>query len=195
MERKGFGIRFGAFLIDLVILIIIQAIISFILIGSLNVNFGTSTPTAVSAEDLGKIRMASIVSGLLMLAYWSLEIFRAQSVGKMALGMRIGNAAGTVPADTGTLAMRYAVKNSPGIVNLLAALSGVTALGYVGGALGLVFFIGCFFALGQSRQALHDMIAKTAVYGPAKQMVGQGFQPVMPGAAVGSTPGAPPPRV
>ena len=183
MERKGFGIRLGAFLIDLVILIVIQAILSIILIGSLSVNFGVGTPGGaapgtLSEADLGKIRTFAIVSGLIQLAYWSLEIFRGQSVGKMALGMKIGNEMGTVPADTGTLAVRYALKNVSGIIGLIASVTGVTVLSWVGGLAGLAIFIGCFFTLGQKRQALHDMIAKTAVYGPAKVPV-QGFQPVM----------------
>ena len=34
----------------------------------------------------------------------------------------------------------------------------------VGQVWGLVIFIGCFFVLGAKRQAIHDLIAKTAVF-------------------------------
>ena len=199
MERKGFGIRLGAFLIDFVILFVINAILSLIILGSLNVNFsvGTSSDATAIAENAGKIRMVSIIGGLIGLAYWAMEIFRAQSLGKMILGMKIGSVTGAVPADTGSLATRYAVKNAGSILSLLGAITGVGLISLLGGVAALVVFVGCFFALGQNRQALQDMIAKTAVYGPAKSAV-PGFQPVMSGQAAPGAytpPTAPPPQV
>ncbi len=38
------------------------------------------------------------------------------------------------------------------------------ALSRLGGLLGVVAFFGCFLALGEKKQALHDLIAGTAVY-------------------------------
>jgi hypothetical protein len=70
----------------------------------------------------------------------------------------------------------------------------------------LVLFVGCFFTLGMNRQALHDTLAHTAVYG-TRTPVQQGFQPIMgggyapgvgpgpgPGTVQPGGPGAPPPR-
>lgn len=34
----------------------------------------------------------------------------------------------------------------------------------LGGLAGLVVGVGCFLVLGTARQALHDMVAKTAVF-------------------------------
>src|SRR5688500_865846 len=137
MERKGFGIRLGAFAIDIGIMIVLQIIISLILLGSINIQFGTGGTTANSAEDMRKIRLAAIVSGLLQLAYMSLEIFRAQTVGKMALGLKIGSETGTVPADTGTLAFRFLLKNISNIVGIIASATGVTVISWIGGLAGL----------------------------------------------------------
>ena len=44
---------------------------------------------------------------------------------------------------------------------------------------GLAILVGCFFTLGQNRQALHDVLARTAVFATAP-VVQQGFEPVMP---------------
>lgn len=182
MERKGFGIRLGAFLIDIAILIVIQIVLSLIFLGTISVNFGAGAGNQAVVDEavLAKARMFAIVSGLISLAYWSLEIVKAQSVGKMALKLTIGTETGLVPAPMNTLVTRYLVKNSPGIVGLLGVLTNVGALSMLSGLLGLVFLIGCFLVLGQKRQALQDMIAKTAVYGAGTVPV-QGFQPVMPG--------------
>ena len=49
-------------------------------------------------------------------------------------------------------------------MGLFAWLTGIEMLGTVGVGLGLIVFIGCFFALGSGKQALHDMVLKTAVY-------------------------------
>jgi uncharacterized RDD family membrane protein YckC len=45
---------------------------------------------------------------------------------------------------------------------LLRALIKIT--GSFVGIIGLIIFIGCFFVLGKKKQALHDIICKTAVY-------------------------------
>ncbi|MBL6869106.1 MAG: RDD family protein, partial [Flavobacteriales bacterium] len=45
---------------------------------------------------------------------------------------------------------------------LLRALIKIT--GSFVGIIGFIIFIGCFFVLGEKKQALHDIICKTAVY-------------------------------
>ena len=56
------------------------------------------------------------------------------------------------------------LKQSTNVMGLFAWLTGIEMLGTVGVGLGLIVFIGCFFALGSGKQALHDMVLKTAVY-------------------------------
>ena len=54
-----------------------------------------------------------------------------------------------------------------GGILLLLGFLGIAFLSTVGGLLSLVIFIGCFFVLGSQKQAIHDMISKTAVFNKA----------------------------
>ena len=64
------------------------------------------------------------------------------------------------------LLARAAVKYSFSLLNLLALLTGPISYepSNLGSLAGLVIFVGCFFVLGQNRQAIHDLVAQTAVY-------------------------------
>lgn len=193
--REGFGIRLGAYLIDAIIMmVVVMGLVMMIFTGTFAVGFGGGG-AATTTVDPGTVQLAGIIGSLLALGYASLEIFLARSVGKMALGLiiRSENAA---PAPVGQLATRYVVKYSGSILGLLMFITGVEILGMLGNIASLVIVIGCFFVLGQKRQAFHDMIAKTAVYklNPAVQ---QGFQPVMPsqGGYVPPSTGQQPPAV
>ena len=188
MERKGFGIRFVAYLIDLVIMIfVIGGFVSLIIAGSFTVSMGTPNTTAGQAATAGAMRTATILGTLLALGYASLEIFMAQSVGKMLLKLKIADQSGA-PAPMNQLITRYAIKYSASLIGLIVAITGIAVLGWLQTAVGLVIFVGCFLAFGQARQALHDMLAKTAVFGAATATAA-GFSPIMSG----STPPPPPP--
>ena len=50
------------------------------------------------------------------------------------------------------------------MVGLVAVATGIATISYVGILGGIVVLIGCFFALAESKQALHDRILGTAVY-------------------------------
>ena len=67
-------------------------------------------------------------------------------------------------AGAGTLLTRAAIKYSHSLLSLLGLLTGIAILSKLGSLAGLVVFVGCFVVLGANRQALHDMLAKTAVY-------------------------------
>lgn len=98
--------------------------------------------------------------------YALLEAFLGATVGKMLVGIKIGDADGT-KAGLGKLFLRYALKNGAFLCALLAGLIGVELLTTVGGIWSLTWFLGCFLVLTQARQGLHDKIAGTAVY-PSK---------------------------
>lgn len=184
MVRKGFGIRLLALIIDFLILAVIQVVLSLIILGTLRVSFGT-VGSASDPAMAGRFRILQIVAGIVGLAYWSLEIVQARSVGKMLLGMTIGSENGVTPAAPSALGTRYLLKQSPTIMNVIVAILGVSFLSLISTLVGLAFFIGCFFALGAKRQALHDMIAHTAVYGPGTEpVIQQGFEPIMGGTGV-----------
>ncbi|RMF35338.1 MAG: RDD family protein [Chlorobiota bacterium] len=104
------------------------------------------------------------LAGLIALLYSLMEIAYGATLGKMALGITIANADAT-SASTGTLATRWFIKSGlSSLLNLLATVTAASILSTLSTIIGLVIFVGCFFVLGASRQALHDMIAKTAVY-------------------------------
>ena len=104
-----------------------------------------------------------VVLPLTYVVYYLIEGLTGITLGKLILGIKVANQDGTVAA-TGSLITRWAVKASGNILTLLGGILSISILGTIGGLLGLVIFIGCFFALGAKKQALHDLVAKTAVF-------------------------------
>ena len=182
LERKGFGIRLGAYAIDIVVMYVAILIV-------VAVTFAVP-----------------VVGGLLAmavaLAYPVIEAVKGQSPGKMALGLKIARADGA-PAVRDQLVRRALVKWSPTIVSF-----GATALGKITGFEVTLGFIGSLASLGLGiallamswstlqtvRQAFWDLKANTAVFGkPAA--VAAGFAPVMPPQPMPPVPGQPVPPV
>ena len=96
MERKGFGIRLAAYLIDMVIMfLVIGGLATLLIAGTFSVGMGTPNTAGGQAAAEGAFRIAGLVAGLLGLAYASLEIFMAQSVGKMLLKIKIADQSGS----------------------------------------------------------------------------------------------------
>jgi len=108
---------------------------------------------------IGVIAAAVVIS----LVYFLVEGFTGYTLGKFLLGIRIANADGTA-ASISQLLGRYAVKHSSELLRLLGMFLAAPFLFRLGGLAGLIVFIGCFLALSADKQALHDRIAKTAVY-------------------------------
>src|SRR6266446_5736964 len=104
MERQGFGIRLAAFLVDFVFLLVINIILGLIFGLGFGVRFGVAAAQAS--------RACSLVFTLVVLGYWSMEIFNAASPGKKLLGLKIGSETGS-PATQNQLVIRYLAKNSP----------------------------------------------------------------------------------
>jgi uncharacterized RDD family membrane protein YckC len=167
MQRAGFGIRFGAWIIDVVILVAVFLVLGLIL-----------NPWA-----------ATLVVSVVAIAYSLTEVFKAGSPGKQILKLKIVNQAGhDAPIDQ--LWKRWAVRWGVGLaLGLLATITGITLLGWLNNIVGIVLFVGCFMVLGANRQALHDVIAGTVVRQPAPAgFAPQGFQPVMPSTPVPPVP-------
>lgn len=175
-QRIGFGPRLGALIIDLVLVVVGGGILGTLFGGALGGAIGAGAAEAAAAAEgvdpeaaaalggvLGAVAGAAVGIAIFTSLYGLIEAFTGASPGKMLIKIKIGNADGT-QAPVGKLLLRYALKNSGTLINTLAALIGVTALGRLGGLCGLAVVIGCFFALGEAKQALHDMIAGTAVY-------------------------------
>ena len=167
-SRAGFFYRLLALLLDVILIVIIGGFVGAVLGSILGGTLGAAT-----AEDAGAGgAVGSILGGFagffvgLPIAGFAFAIWEGitgAAAGKLILGMRIKSADGQ-PAQIGQLLGRGMLKQITYVMGLLAGLTGIEMLNTVGVGLGLIIFIGCFFALGSGKQALHDMVLQTAVY-------------------------------
>lgn len=166
--RVGFGRRFGAFLIDFVIMMLVVLICYFafgIMDIIMSADWGSlqTDPNGMAAiiEELtAKMVPISLIVGVI---FYSMEIFFAATPGKMALGIIIANADRT-RAGMGKLAARCAVKNGNYLFTLLFIISSVNIFSSLGSFYSIVIFLGALAMLSEKKQALHDITVKTAVY-------------------------------
>lgn len=174
-NRIGFGKRLGAFLLDILLCGILAFFGGATLGGMLGVasglpaTSGTTPMTSTQMSNMMTGAMAGALVGFLLIAllYNLLEGFTGWTLGKLILGIQVGNQDGT-KANLGQLLYRYALKNCNAILSILAVLTGIHLLKTIGTLGGLAIFVGCFFVLTSAHQAFHDMIAKTAVYPRSK---------------------------
>jgi uncharacterized RDD family membrane protein YckC len=162
-DRAGFGIRLGAFIIDIVIysIIFIVAVVSTGIVDEFDfTSFIAFTNPALIEEFTNRILPLSLI---ITFIYFSMEIFLAATPGKMILGLVIANDNKT-KASLLTLFIRFLLKHIDFVVSVFVFITSLKALNILGSALWLVIFVGCFFVLGEKRQSFHDMIANTAVY-------------------------------
>jgi len=168
-NRIGFGPRLGAYLIDIVLVTIVGWIFSIVFAG-LFAGLGAAAGGGMGGGEgaaVGGIMgmVAGILTGFFLasILYNLLEAIKGYTLGKLMLGLQIGNEDGT-KAPIGTLFLRYAIKNIGMILSFLALIPFLIWIGTFSWLASLVVFIGCFFAIGAKKQALHDMIGKTAVF-------------------------------
>jgi uncharacterized RDD family membrane protein YckC len=173
-ERVGFGPRFGASILDVVFSIVLGLALAPVG-AAIGVGVGQAAGGAMGATEdevligqaaggiFGMLLGAIAMIWLAAVLYGLIEAFTGASPGKMILGLKIGNQDGT-SAEMTTYLIRWAVKNSGTILAALAGLLSVKFIGTIGNLASLAIFVGCFFVLGASRQAFHDLAAKTAVY-------------------------------
>lgn len=117
----------------------------------------------------GMMAGAAAGTALIGLTWFGTEAIWGATPGKRALGLQIGTDDGRV-AERSRIVLRWALKNAP---TLFGFLSVVVSLGaprvgqmveLLSNLSGLVVVAGCVLAIGSHHQALHDMLAKTAVY-------------------------------
>src|SRR5690242_1293123 len=112
-KRIGFGPRFGAIIIDAVIVWVMILVIHLV---------------------LGRMRwMSGVLSAVAILAYFFTEVMNSASPGKMILGLVIGTADGA-PAPQDLLLKRYIIKQAGNLIGFVASL--IPFLGIVIGFLG-----------------------------------------------------------
>lgn len=165
LERKGLGIRFGAALIDGIILAIVVNVL---------------------VLALGTI--GYILAGLASLAYPGIEILKAASPGKMALKLKVVSEDGT-PATRDQLVQRALLRwlgtFVGGLMLLVATVVPILAgLGnFAVAVIMIVLLVLSWKTLQATRQGFWDVRARTAVVGPAA---------AVPVAFTGAAPPPPP---
>lgn len=160
-KRVGFGPRLGAYLIDMVIVIILGWIFALLFAGAfaaLGAGVGGEMGGIVGA--VGGIIVGAAFASIL---YFLLEGLKGYTLGKLLLGLQIANEDGTA-GDINLFLKRFALKNISALVTIVAMIPFLAWLGIIGKLAGLAIFIGCFFVLGDKRQAFHDTLIKTAVF-------------------------------
>lgn len=183
-ERVDFGLRLGAYILDL----IFAAIFMFVFSGLLGSIFGASGSLAGSGAGSGTLATSAagsafggILGGFMgfllgfifaVPVYYGIELFTGYTLAKFILKIWVRDEQGNKPDFTRAF-IRWAIKNSfivlPSI-GFIMAYNGIDGKIFVdiGGYSYWVFFIGAFLALGQKKQALHDLAGKTAVYKKVK---------------------------
>ncbi|MDE3258257.1 MAG: RDD family protein [Gemmatimonadota bacterium] len=158
--RIGFNRRFVAFLIDVIAIGILTSISDYVAGGD-----DSDVPSSLhNLSELTRL-MASVgvFASSVQLLYCLIEGLTGASPGKIVLRIQIRAASGA-PAATGTLILRMVLKQIKVVATLIVSLTGSQLLTVLGLAGGVIFFFGCFLALGAARQALHDRILQTAVF-------------------------------
>lgn len=168
--RIGFGRRLAAYLLDFVFLSFLLVGFSFLtnIMNEMTVfmsEIGNNLQSMEVFEEFNNFILRRFMPFYLAISaiYYSTEIFFAATPGKMILGIMIGDAS-KKNATILQLLLRFFVKNISTIFTFLALVTAMELFSFLSSSLGMIIFIGCFGALSERRQALHDIIAKTAVY-------------------------------
>jgi uncharacterized RDD family membrane protein YckC len=168
-KRVGFGPRLGAAVIDAVIIMVVGGMFGGMLAAALGLGAGAAAglaggeDAAAAAAALGAMGGFAIGISLFGLLYSLIEAFTGASPGKMILKLKIGTDDGR-NAPAATYLTRWAVKYSNSLLSTIGLITGISIIGTLGTVAGVVVFFGCFLVLGAGRQAVHDLVAKTAVY-------------------------------
>jgi uncharacterized RDD family membrane protein YckC len=173
-KRIGFGPRLAAFIIDSFFIALLSSLLMSQLMGDIFNQFisgrlteivlaaGTAV-TEESHEAYQNMMRVSMFIAHFSALYMMVEGFLGASPGKMILGLRVGTETGD-GGDVWTYFPRYLIKNSSILIDLFGRLSGIDPVRSLGGLVGMVVFFGCFMVLGVRRQAIHDLLARTAVF-------------------------------
>ena len=181
-NRVDFWTRLGAYLID-VLFIIIAGVIIGLAIGDLlaPVLFGgqmsnmeeqfsqmaqinpaiNDMPFDMFAmmNKMMSIAAGTTIAGIILLI---LEGALGQSIGKMLLKIRNTDIYGN-KAEPKALWIRSLCKYGSSVLGIIGGMTGLMIVSTLGSIWGLVIFVGYFLVFMDNRQAIHDMIAKTIV--------------------------------
>ena len=169
-ERVGFGPRLGAYLIDQVVIWVVAALAARPLSGPFSRGVaqmmarGASASVSPTASHMIEtVARVAIAGSVVSLAYFGIEGLSGRVLGKLVLGLRIARADAR-RAPLGSLLGRAGIKTGAAWMKLIALGTGSAGLSRASTVLGLVLVGGCLLALWPRRQALHDLVARTAVF-------------------------------
>lgn len=163
--RVGFGRRLGAYLIDYMIITLLFTITLFAsgqmsLLMDSSMLLRQSFDTSMIEELMETIMPISILINVL---YFSSEIFFGVSLGKLMLGLRIGDA-DRYPAPITKLLTRYILKNISSVFGLIGLIFTFSFFDYFADMFQFIIYFGFFLTLAARKQGIHDMLSATAVY-------------------------------
>jgi len=161
--RVGFGRRLFAFILDYIIYTLIF-LVALVLSGKINDVVNIASMGTLDINEITEISKSILPLALIVsLIYYSLEAFIGATLGKLTLGIKIGNL-NRENATINQLLLRYSIKNINVLLSLIGLIPALSFLNSIGSLLGIIVFIGYFFIFSEKKQALHDKIANTAVY-------------------------------
>lgn len=149
MDRIGFEERFYAVIMDTIVLMPIGYLTLFL--------FQKYLP------GIENYFTKSIIWSAFGFFYSTFEIFKARTPGKMIVKIIIRNQDGSI-ASYYTLIFRWMLKYLDNLFFLIFYFTRNNLFMYSALGIGIIITLGCFLALGELKQALHDRIAKTAVF-------------------------------
>jgi len=174
-KRIGFGTRFGAKIVDTVVIMVLALIIVGPIIG---VIMGSEVAEASrdATSDLGDKDIAEGVGGffgflagmvlsipITWILYSLIEGLTGASPAKMMFGIKVANENGT-EGDIKTYMMRWAFYNGQNIISIFALLVGISFLSTIATIYALIILVGCFLVFGEKKQSFHGKWSKTAVF-------------------------------
>lgn len=181
-DRVDFWTRLGAYLIDILFIIIAGVIIG-LAIGDLLAPLLFGGQMSNMEEQFSQIarinpaindmpfdmftmmnKIMSIAAGTTIAGFILLVLEGAlgQSIGKMLLKIKNTDVYGN-KAEPKVLWTRSLLKYGSSVIGIIGGITGLTIVSTLGSLWGLVIFVGYFLVFMDSRQTIHDMIAKTVV--------------------------------
>jgi uncharacterized RDD family membrane protein YckC len=171
--RAGFFIRFAAALIDLIAVVLMSlliverlrswlpgpvAFLSRMMRGVLTPQKATQMSGAI--EVLAQLFLSIALVGAL---YFLLEAVFGRSLGKLLLGLRVDTVDGH-GSRLGARLLRYGAKVSGAFLVLGGTVAEAQAVARTGEVVAYLTVLGLLVAFSRRRQALHDLVAGTAVF-------------------------------
>ena len=117
----------------------------------------------IEAGLMGGVSGLLAATALMGLVYPLVEGVTGASPGKWALGLQVGHPDGR-RGNVALFLARFALKFIRPVMGALAAVTGLSLLGWLAGPAGLVVSLGTLLLLAPHKQALHDKLAVTAVF-------------------------------